>query len=485
MGGVYEIRGDALNNRLALKVLRPQLASDPSLIERFRREARIQARLDHPGIARVFELVETDDRVGIVMEFIDAPTLRKRLTEGRPSPDAARAIATEIAEALMAAHEVGVVHRDIKPENVFVWTDRLGRHRCKLIDFGIAKRTNDAGTVVTSLTRSGAFIGTYAYSSPEQITHEQPVDHRSDLYSLGVVLWEMLAGVQPYRSLTSGYSVQAAVVNDGLPRLPADVPEDLHRVVVELTRRDPAERPQSAEEVLRLLRGPGSSLSAETQFPGHVGSVSQASRSSAPSRSRESGAGGVAATVVMSTDPAQAPPRATTPPRPAPAPAPRQKAASGRPQVSGQLVFGPSLQPASLLDRVFTRSMDELVPQVVQLTCIGIVVYPFLVLLQGRIEGQSNGRAMRSLRVYSVLDGQPAASGRMLGRNLYDLLFLQIPLLGITSPLSWLAFPLPILAMMWLVVAVPLELAPLILGQQNRRVADHLFGTQVCREGRR
>lgn len=485
MGGVFEIRGDALDNRLALKVLRPDLVQSQPLLARFQREARIQARLDHPGIAKVFELVDTVGGVAIVMEYIDAPTLRDHLSTGRPTPAGARAIAMEVAEALLAAHESDIVHRDIKPENIFVRTDSLGRHRCKLIDFGIAKHTDEAGTVATSLTRSGSFIGTYAYASPEQITHEQPVDHRSDLYSLGVVLWEMLAGVQPYRSLSSGYSVQTAVVNEHLPRLPADVPDDLQRVVAELTRKDPSERPQTAQEVLALLRkGPGR-LASETQVPGAPAPIRGPAAGPSP---RPAVGPAVGATVVHAPEPAVGPAlglheRPSTPARAA-APTharsrqPRREARSG-------LVFGPELQPASLLDRSMARFTDEWFPQLVQLTCIGILAYPIMVGLQGLTGGQSKGRARFGLRVYSVSDGEPVTQARMLVRNLYDLTLFQVPLLGITSPLSWATFPLPILAALWLVVVIPLELSTALLGRQNRRIADHLFGTQVCREKRR
>lgn len=266
MGDIYEVRGDALSNRLALKVVRPELANDPDFRARFEREARIQSQLVHPSIGRVFDLIAFDGHLAIVMEFIDAPTLREVLAAGPVAPADARAIATELAAALLAAHEAQVVHRDIKPENLFITRDRLGRVGCKLIDFGVAKGAPGGELYQTAMAGSRSFVGTFAYASPEQVTGELVADHRSDLYSLGVVLWEMLSGVRPYGHLDSAFSVQTAVVNEPLPDLPDECPEDLQRLVVELTRKSPDERPQSAEEVVALLgeasRAPVASASA-------------------------------------------------------------------------------------------------------------------------------------------------------------------------------------------------------------------------------
>ena len=220
MGGVYEIRGEVLNNRLALKVIRPEFTNSKAIRARFQREARIQSQLDHESIVKVFELIEHDQNLCIVMELVDAPTLRDRLESGPLPPQEAREVVMELAEALLVAHEAGIVHRDLKPDNVFAWKDRRGRVRCKLTDFGIAKHAEVNTDVGPSLTRSGAFIGTMAYASPEQITHEREVDLLSDLYSLGVVLWEMLAGVSPYDNHTSAWAIQTAVVQEDLPDLP-------------------------------------------------------------------------------------------------------------------------------------------------------------------------------------------------------------------------------------------------------------------------
>ena len=472
MGGVYEVRGDALSNRLALKVLKSELLQNASLRARFEREARIQSRLEHPGIARVFDLVDLRDTVGIVMEYIEASTLRQFLSKGRPSASDASDIAMEIAVALMAAHEADIVHRDIKPENIFVWTDRLGRYRCKLIDFGIAKQVAVSSSVGAGLTRTGSFIGTYAYASPEQITCESPIDHRSDLYSLGVVLWEMLAGVAPYQSLSSGYSIQSAVVNDDLPRLPDDVPDTLQRVVAELTRKAPAERVQSADELLGLLHRRQGSLNAATQAPG-IGEPDPPApdHGTKPAETVVRAVSATAATTLQ-TNPSGSP---TVPPS---EPGPTSPHSSPR----GPLVFGPTLQPAEFGERLMARLFDELLPQLVQLTCLGIFAYPFMVIRLGGGEHPSSGRVRYRLRVYSVLTGKPVHSGLMTSRNLYDFFVLQLPLLGLTSPLSWLLFPLPFLAAVWLGFVLCVELAPMLLGADNRRLVDRLLGTQVCRE---
>lgn len=446
MGGVYEIRGDALANRLALKVIRSEYIDNAQLRARLEREAKIQSTLDHPGIAKVIDLLDHEGSPAIVMEYVDAPTLQDVLAQGVPAHGRVREILMELASALDAAHERGIVHRDIKPENVFVLPYKGGRVRCKLIDFGIARQVlgnEDA----TKLTRAQSFVGTYAYASPEQITASGTVDARSDLYSLGVLLWEMLSGVPPYDHLESAYSMQVAVVNDALPELPTDVPADLAALVAELTRKSPDERPQAASEVLsRLEQHRASQSTGSPNISTPQATVFEEAVQPPVTRTK--------ATVVESSGP-----RATSP---------------------DGLVYPPSpiSNSPSLLSRIFARLVDEVVPQLLTLTCIGIIVYPFLMARRGMDEA-STGQAMFNLRLMDCQTGRPASRNQVLARNLIDLVVIQLPLLGVIWPISWVLIPLPILAALWLMVTAGTELFIAAVTSDGRRGADYLCGTRM------
>jgi len=190
MGVVYLARDTKLNRLVALKFVSPFLTQDPVIRERFSREAQAAAAIDHPNICTIHDIAETDDgRTYIVMGYYGGPTLSELLKEGPVSPDKTRKIGVQIASALAAAHKAGIYHRDIKPGNIALTEDG----DVKLLDFGLAKLIG-AG----ELTKSGGTIGTVAYMSPEQIRGEN-VDHRADLWALGVVLYEMLTGNRPFR----------------------------------------------------------------------------------------------------------------------------------------------------------------------------------------------------------------------------------------------------------------------------------------------
>lgn len=450
MGGVYEIRGDALANRLALKVIRSEYIDNAQLRARLEREAKIQSTLDHPGIARVIDLVDHEGSPAIVMEYVDAPTLQDVLAQGLPAHARVREILMELTSALDAAHERGIVHRDIKPENVFVVPYKGGRARCKLIDFGIARQVS-AHEDATKLTRAQSFVGTYAYASPEQITASGTVDARSDLYSLGVLLWEMLSGVAPYDHLESGYSMQVAVVNEPLPHLPSDVPPDLATLVAELTRKSPDERPQTASEVLGRL---GQHRGSQTAASGSASSPQATVLEDHPGNPASPRAN---ATVVESTEP-------------------------HAPQADG-LVYPPSpsklsSHPPSLLSRLFARSVDEVVPQLLTLTCVGIILYPFLMARRG-MEEASTGQTMFNLRLMDSSSGRPASPNQVVARNLIDLFVIQLPLLGVIWPVSWVVFPLPLLAAFWLMITAGTEIFIAAITSDGRRVADYLCGTRM------
>jgi predicted Ser/Thr protein kinase len=229
MGIVYRARQTALDRPVALKVLWPQLAEDRSFADRFTREARAMARLDHPNIVRVFEFGEREGWFFLVMELVDGKSLRELMDGGGIRADEALAIVPQICAALQYAHDQGVVHRDIKPANVLV--DRTGRVR--IADFGLAKLVE--GEDVT-LTRAGQVMGTLHYMAPEQYKTPDHVDHRADIYSLGVVFYEMLTGEVPVGRFRA-------------PSEKVQVDVRLDQVVLRSLEREPEMRYQKAADV--------------------------------------------------------------------------------------------------------------------------------------------------------------------------------------------------------------------------------------------
>jgi tRNA A-37 threonylcarbamoyl transferase component Bud32 len=192
MGVVYKARHRRLDRVVALKVLSAHLGEDPAFTERFAREARTMARLDHPHIVRVYDFGEADGLYYLVLEHVDGANLREVMRAGHLAPDEAIAIVPQLCEALQYAHDQGVVHRDIKPENVLL--DKQGR--VKVADFGLAKLAGHDAFAAT-LTGTGQVMGTPHYMAPEQYRTPQDVDHRADIFSLGVVFYEMLTGELP------------------------------------------------------------------------------------------------------------------------------------------------------------------------------------------------------------------------------------------------------------------------------------------------
>ena len=198
MGAVYKARQPALDRFVALKILPPEVADDPAFAERFKREARALARLSQPNIVTVHDFGEADGLYYFVMEYVDGANLRQTMAHGGLTPAEALAIVPQICEALQFAHDEGVVHRDIKPENVLI--DKRGR--VKITDFGLAKLlgTDMDDTAIGrpfTLTGTRQVMGTAHYMAPEQMQGSSSVDHRADIYSLGVVFYEMLTGELP------------------------------------------------------------------------------------------------------------------------------------------------------------------------------------------------------------------------------------------------------------------------------------------------
>jgi len=205
MGRVYLAEHVRMGRLSAVKVMSPALAPTPDAISRFNREAANASRINHPNVAAIYDFGETEDgTLYLAMEFVEGKTLTAILRDGGPLvPVRAAELAAQIADGLHAAHHLGIVHRDLKPDNILVTTQHDGREQVKIVDFGIAKTTQAGDQTVTSL---GVAIGTPEYMSPEQIAGEA-LDSRTDLYSLGLVLFNMLTGVLPHPALTSKQSL--------------------------------------------------------------------------------------------------------------------------------------------------------------------------------------------------------------------------------------------------------------------------------------
>ncbi len=245
MGVVYEAEDTRLRRRVAIKLLPPEHSRDRAAKDRFLREARAASALDDPHICTVHDVGEHDGRLYIVMAYYEGETLKERLARGPLPVDEARRIAIQVARALARAHEAGIVHRDIKPANVML----TRRGEIKVLDFGIAKMSGD-----TTLTRTGSSPGTPAYMSPEQARGE-PVDGRTDLWSLGVLLYEMLTGRRPFAG-DHEPAVLSAVQSrepERLDRIRPEVPPELARTVAKALAKEPGQRQQSAGELLAEL----------------------------------------------------------------------------------------------------------------------------------------------------------------------------------------------------------------------------------------
>jgi serine/threonine protein kinase len=282
MGTVYRATHLGLERPVAVKIIKPEFAADQDVTDRFMREARTMAKLRHAHAAMIFDAGNLPDgRHFIVMEFVEGRTLSEELAQaGRFTPERAVRIAADICDVLMEAHKLGIIHRDLKPSNIM-----LNERGVCVLDFGVAKVLTGADATAThATTGSGVIVGTPRYMSPEQCLG-QSVGARSDLYSLGVLLYEMLAGRPPFiDAMQSAVLVkQATAAPPPLPQMRADVPRSLAVAIHTLLAKRPEHRPQTAEAARKLLEKSivrqSNSIIEEQPFAATVAALNTSSRS--------------------------------------------------------------------------------------------------------------------------------------------------------------------------------------------------------------
>jgi phage shock protein PspC (stress-responsive transcriptional regulator)/predicted Ser/Thr protein kinase len=247
MGAVYRARQVRLDRPVALKVLPPEMGRDPVAAERFAREVRTMAKLSHPGLVTVYDHGQVGELLWLTMELVEGANLRQVMETGSLSPETALRLIPRLCAALQYAHDNGVIHRDLKPENILI--DAQGAPW--IADFGLAKMTDEDGA---GLTQTGQLLGTYRYMAPEQLTGAKTVDHRADIYALGVVLYELLTG-----SLPQGRFEPPS------RRVAIDV--RLDEVVLRSLERDPQRRYQRADAMSQAVEAAGKDSAPLPEVP--------------------------------------------------------------------------------------------------------------------------------------------------------------------------------------------------------------------------
>ena len=277
MGEVYRAKDTKLDREVAIKVLPESVAGDPERLQRFEREAKALAALNHPRVATLHGLEADGDTPFLVMEVVEGPTLAERIAQGRLSYDEALPIFLEIAEALEAAHDQGIVHRDLKPANV-----KLSPSGVKVLDFGLAKALapetppgdpaiSDSPTLTLAATERGEILGTAAYMSPEQAQGEA-VDQRADVWAFGVCLYEALTGRRAFEAENASKTLATILMKEvDLAALRGRAPASVVRLVGGCLQKEVADRLRSIGDVRLLLAGAAEDPVAETPAPGPVG----------------------------------------------------------------------------------------------------------------------------------------------------------------------------------------------------------------------
>ena len=267
MGEVYRARDTRLQRLVAIKILPQSLSSDPDRLSRFQQEARILGALNHPNLMAIFDVGSQDGVHFLVSEFLEGQTLRERLQAGSLPQRRVNEYSLQIAKGLAAAHEMGIVHRDLKPENIFILPDE----RVKVLDFGLAKqavnRAAGADQTLTNVDRTsvGTVLGTAGYMSPEQVRGEQ-IDHRSDIFSFGTVLYEMVSGRRAFHG-DSGIEVMNSILKEepsDLAESAVHVPLGLQRIAQRCLEKKPEARFQSASDLAFALDSLSSSAGTST-----------------------------------------------------------------------------------------------------------------------------------------------------------------------------------------------------------------------------
>src|SRR5262252_6679060 len=265
MGEVYKAEDPVLLRTVAIKVIPKQSAESGSGETRFLREARAASAFNHPNIVTIYEIGEAGEHSYIVMEYVEGRSLRDLVSRKAVSPEKVLDIALQICEALIEAHSRGMIHRDIKPENILVSNSK----RIKLVDFGLAKAVSSqqikgGATAKQSLTESGAVMGTLSYMSPEQLRGER-LDERTDIFSFGIVLYEMITGALPFVGSNS-FDVAASILRDPaleLNDVPPGLPQEVKKVVARLLQKRRDDRLPSFVDVKRAIE----SLKDEAAIP--------------------------------------------------------------------------------------------------------------------------------------------------------------------------------------------------------------------------
>ena len=300
MGEVYLAEDSQLGRRVAIKLLPPRTISDEQARKRLVREARAAATLDHPNICSVYEVSEADGRLFIAMQYVEGETLNLKIKRSALDLSESLAIATQVVDALAEAHAHGIIHRDIKPANIMI----TSRGQAKVMDFGLAKVIPQAHLLASEaetealLSTPGAIMGTLPYMSPEQVRAEA-LDVRSDIFSFGVVLYEMVGGKQPFACASSAATASAILTRElpPLARFSRNVPAELERIVSKALRKDKEERYQTARDLLIDLR----SLTEELKFAARL------ERSAPPDATNNNSAGATAAEAVVHSAPLSPP----------------------------------------------------------------------------------------------------------------------------------------------------------------------------------